>query len=278
MQWSRFAFTVSLAIALAIVSAGHLPLLAQTSRPTATTELALPSPTAGEPSSNSLIGGVRFSPPPIPPGEGPGGRPRGGASRDICPRSPIPLTALVPWMQRTSSGQAEPVYDVWGQTTADHPTVWFYIPYAQKPDYSAEFILQDDAENDIYRGAVPLPAAPGIVGVTVPSSAAALETGKTYHWYLYFYCDKKKTPPPVFVHGLIQRIHPDAQLASQLARATPMEQVKLYADRGIWFNAVTTLADLYRANPNDRTLKTNWQSLLQSIGVEAAIVTAPLAK
>ena len=37
---------------------------------------------------------------------------------------------------------------VWGLTTSERPMFWFYVPYT---NMSAEFVLQDSEENEIYK-------------------------------------------------------------------------------------------------------------------------------
>jgi Domain of Unknown Function (DUF928) len=71
----------------------------------------------------SQISSLRFVPPPPPPDRSaPGGRGE-GASRG-CRTGESSLTALVP-----SYGKADSDLQVWGLTTAERPSFWFYVPY-----------------------------------------------------------------------------------------------------------------------------------------------------
>ena len=47
-----------------------------------------------------------------------------------------------------------------------------------------------------------------------------------------------------------------------------MELPALYAQAGIWYEALATLAELRRSKPNDSVLISAWESLLQSVGLD----------
>jgi Domain of Unknown Function (DUF928) len=202
------------------------------------------------------------------------GRAVGMGSRDDCPAVKTPLIALVPFLQ----GGTKSV-DVWGLSTSERPTFWFYLPYTKNfANVSAEFVLQDSEENDVYKNAVALPAKVGVIGVPLPSTVAPLQIGKTYRWFFKVICTKEAGSPPINVEGDIQRVTLQANEESQLASATdPREKISIYAASGIWFDSLTLLAQLRFQSPNDTSLVADWQSLLQSIGLEnlanASLVT-----
>jgi len=222
--------------------------------------------------ANSLL---RFTQPPPPPpdGDAPTGRPRGGASRGQCPDVKIPLTALVPV---TEAGAKKNITQVWGLTVDERPTFWFYYPYPNGSVSEVEFSLQDSQQNDVYRSAIAPPPTPGVIGVRLPASAPALAVDKSYRWYFKIYCEARPAPP-VFVNGVIQRVNPNPTLSQQLKTATPQQQVGLYAANGIWFNALTTLAELRLSKPQDPKLTADWTSLLQSVGL-GDVAAQPLVK
>ena len=268
-----------LTIALTLVGATTLSSSATESNaapsPLPIAQRALQPPDVGS-ADSPRGGGVRFTPPSLPPGiDGPGGSRSGGGSRNLCPSVNAPLTALVPIAKRGSTA-ASRVSGAWGLTVDSRPEFWIYVPYSQRSSYKAELVLQDTDENDLYRGEVALPSKPGVISVRLPATAPALEVGQPYTWYFNFYCDRTRNAP-ITVEGAIQRISPNPTLAQQIASAQPREQVALYASSGIWFNALTTLGNLRRANPNNAALAKDWADLLQAIDLEK-IAREPLVK
>ncbi|MGA7936025.1 MAG: DUF928 domain-containing protein, partial [Kovacikia sp.] len=214
---------------------------------------------------------------PSPPSRGiASGRSRGGASRSTCPAANSQLTPLATFTPQTLASRQKGEIDYWGLTVSQHPTLWFYIPYENGADYPASFVLQDDAENNIYQGKVSLPAKPGIVSVSL-SAAPALEVGKSYRWFFKIYCTRSASDTPVYVQGSIQRVRLSSTLEQQMETASPQQQINLYAQNGIWFDALNTLANLRLANPQDQGLGADWSTLLQSVALED-LATAPLLK
>ncbi|MBD2088574.1 DUF928 domain-containing protein [Microcoleus sp. FACHB-1515] len=197
------------------------------------------------------IASVQFIPPP-PPDQGyPPGSLRGGASRGDCPPTATPLTALAP---------AE---SVWGLTTRDRPTFWFYVPYSLTDDRPATFVLLDSDRNYVYQTSSIRSTQAGIIKITLPPDLPPLAVGR-YQWTLMIQCEVDN---PVFTQGSIDRIALPADLRDRLAQSSPAEQGALFADAGIWYDALTTLAELHSANPTDRTTTSNWHSFLQSVGL-----------
>ncbi|MEH2124018.1 DUF928 domain-containing protein [Nostoc sp.] len=200
------------------------------------------------------------------------GRRAGMGSRDNCPAVSTPLTALVPFQEEQKVGKQTNksiVGTVEGLTTLERPTFWFYIPYTKDlSNSSAEFSLQDSAENDVYRNAIALPSKPSVIGISLPSTAS-LEVDKTYRWYLKVRCNQETASIPVYVEGDIKRINLDERVMQQLAAANqPRQKIIIYAEKGIWFDALNMLIQIRISNPNDASLKKDWQSLLQSINLD----------
>jgi Domain of Unknown Function (DUF928) len=206
---------------------------------------------------------TNFEPPPPPPGPPPGGRIRGGAKRDRCPQVQPPLTALAP-----STEQAGSIINVWGLTTVERPTFWFYVPYSKSSDYPADFVLLDGKNKPVYSTPVTLPEKPGIIAVKLPENVPSLQVGQRYRWFFNVNCSGKgEQSPPIYVQGAIQRVDPSAAVAQQLQTAQPRQRVTIYAKNGYWYETATTLAQLIVQNPQDSSLLNEWRTLLGSIGL-----------
>lgn len=194
------------------------------------------------------------------------GRRRGGARRGTCPNTSTELTALVPAIEIPT--QTLPETFVGSSTVAEHPTFWFYVPYSLTGDLTAEFILQNDIGQDVYRitsaDFSESEQTPGIVGISLPSAIAPLEIGRVYQWYFKVDCGSES---PLYVRGGIERVALEPNLANQLANASPQEQARLYQSNEIWYDAIAVLAQLYRTEPNNPTIEAAWADLLQSIGL-----------
>jgi hypothetical protein len=206
-----------------------------------------------------------FNQPPIPPGPPPGGRVRGGAKRSIagCPTTKNNLTALVSFTQEANS-----VINVWGKTTVEHPSWFFYVPYTKNSPYGVEFVLQDQDSNEIYKKAIALPEKPGVISVSLPTTSPGLALNKQYRWFFTINCDQEKNAPPTYVEGVIQRVELNPVVVKELETTELLKRYAIYAQNGIWYDALTTLAQLRQKNPKDAKLQAEWQNLLGSIHLD----------
>ncbi|BAZ10157.1 hypothetical protein NIES4071_19710 [Calothrix sp. NIES-4071] len=243
-----------LVIAFALVTC--TPVQAQLAKPTNST----PRPTFNlrQQSQKPLI----FKTPPPPPNIGAPSQRKAGGSRGCMnvntqntqSREKV-LTALAP----EYSTQL-----VLGLTTQIRPTFWFYVPYKSGSTY-AKLVLEDENNQTIYK--TPLTGTPGVVGVELPSTSEPLKIGKQYRWYFNIYC-QQDNEFLTSVEGDVQLQPLNSIVQSELDKATPQQQVALYADNGVWYEALTTLAKERRIKPQDASLTSDWASLLGSVGLQ----------
>ncbi|ARV59406.1 hypothetical protein BZZ01_12925 [Nostocales cyanobacterium HT-58-2] len=255
-------------------------VVAQSSQQNVTKSSNSSSPKSKPLATSSRKQPLRLVLPPLPPGQPPGGRRYGGARRGQCPYANPGLTAIVPLTEQPIS-----VMNVWGLTTVERPTFWFYTPYGNDSTYPANFVLLDENSNPLYQRDISLPSEPGVMSVSLPANIPSLIVGKNYRWFLNVYCDRplaeslrgnnQKQQTPIYVEGVVQRVNLNQAIAQQIQQAQPRQQVAIYASYGIWHEALTTLAQLRQKNPQDTTLQQEWQDLLSSIGLDD-ISTKPL--
>lgn len=257
-------------LTLAAISS-FLPILAgqatPVSRPIAQSLPSLPS--GGGRPSGTIAGGSRFAPPPPPSDIGAPGSRGGGASRGICLGSQD-IFALMPSYPQGRS----PL--IWGLTTVEHPTFWFYVPAGASSGVEMEFVLRDRSGKKLYETKSDLKQA-GVLGVTLPATSPALATGDRYQWYFKVRCSGAQSQPPKYVNGWIERQAIAPTLANQLQQATPAQRAALYAQKGIWFDAITTLGQLRQAQPRDPALLQQWTELLDSVQLKD-LATHPILK
>ena len=92
-----------------------------------------------------------------------------------------------------------------------------------------------------------------------------LGAGKNYRWYIALRCDPEDRSADAVAIGIVRRIELSADILRQLDAADPRQKIVIYAENGIWQDALSTLAAARRANPNDPDLAADWESLLDSV-------------
>jgi hypothetical protein len=206
----------------------------------------------------------------------------GGISRSpeasaSCAGEPVTVTSLLPKTNVAQLAAAEKAEIEIEKTVAERPT--FFIHVSQTSAQEAEFILkkkigEDNNGQPVYDEdkfvdqTVALPKNPGIVSISLPADAAALEVGSSYYWTFQVICEPTDRTKDVTVDGAVQRIELDSSLANKLQQAEPRDRPGIYAEAEIWTDALSTLADLRKANPNDQQLQDDWNNLLSSVGLD----------
>ncbi|HEY9822736.1 MAG TPA: DUF928 domain-containing protein [Candidatus Sericytochromatia bacterium] len=177
----------------------------------------------------------------------------------------IGLTALIP-----SSST--------GITLATNPTFFFYIPDVNLEGIEGEFILRDEQEEQVYNKIVPLKQGDSIIGIELSDSPSlpSLKAGKSYYWVFSLLLDKVDRSTNASVAGWIKRIEPNSALKQKLDTASSQQQPVIYATNGIWYEALASLAKLRCTSPNNATIASDWESLLQQVGLPE-ISKKPLA-
>jgi hypothetical protein len=195
-------------------------------------------------------GGPRFIQPPEDIDAPPTGRVR--SVRGGCASSnQVSLTALVPKNKI-------------GRTVSDYPTFFFYLP--QTDAELAELILEDESGNQIYQQDLTIKNLSGVIGVSIPdnTNVPPLEVGKSYTWKFTVVCDAEDRSSDQLETGIVRRVELSEDILSQLDRADPRLKTFIYAENGIWQDALSTLAAARLANPEDPVVQTDWESLLNS--------------
>jgi hypothetical protein len=205
---------------------------------------------------------AQLPPPPKNPDETTGG---GTRDEGRCPqdaKTSQPLTALSPVTEA-------------GLTVAERPTFLAYVP--QTTAQTVEFSLFDQNNKGIYQTIFDLTNTPGIVSFSLPPNAPTLEIGQDYTWSFAMICNPKNRLQDQFVRGRIRRTQLDSGLMNQIKKAAPKERVSLYKTADVWYEAVFTLFELQRSQPNDPSVSAAWKELLNSGGLNS-IATQPLEK
>jgi len=152
-------------------------------------------------------------------------------------------------------------------TVSQQPTFFWHVPAGASQQL--RFVLVDaaDEENVVYETYMQTPSEDSIVSLTLPATKS-LEVGKTYHWYMVAVCDASNPRDGVAIDGWVERIEPSESLAATLKASGDRQHPNVYAEAGIWHEAISNFVAQRQANPSDATLAAQWQEFLLSVGLE----------
>jgi hypothetical protein len=202
-----------------------------------------------------------------PPTTGGGTRGNLKCTQDAgLPNPQPPLTPIMPLLAPNVGAVA--------LTISEHPEFFVYVPQTSATE--AEFILKDEEDNDVYRTNLALSGEPGIVSVSLPEDLPSLEVGKNYRWFFAVICDPDNRIEELVVDGWTQRQELDTDLAAKLERTTrASDRSFVYAQNGIWHDALSTLAQEIRNSNRNSLAMVQWKLLLESAGLNK-ITEVPL--
>ncbi|WP_414584909.1 DUF928 domain-containing protein [Scytonema sp. PCC 10023] len=192
-------------------------------------------------------------------------RRRAAATRGGCfkqEQSPIPL---IPSDQETL------------QTTAEYPSLFFYVPQIQQAK-GLELVIRDDSKfGTLQKVSLNPSGKAGIVRVDLTSKTGKpLEPNKQYTWGFSVICNFQNRDNDLSLQGSVKRVLADQNLTVDLKTAAPEERIEIYVKNKYWEDALRTLADLRLQNSNDTDVKKYWEELLQSVKLEQVVINAPL--
>lgn len=256
MAWIKSLLTITTLAAtfsLGIVSILTLPTKVQAEKQQATFAEKYPN-------------GWQISQTYAPPNRGAPPATLGGASRGACLDEKL-LQSLMPANNLAL-------------TTQDYPTLYWYIPESTATSLELEVRYGQD-QSTWQKKTFTVPIKPGVVSVNLQkSNLPPLKVGETYHWFFRMVCNNRNTTDSgdrsgdAIVEGWIERVEA-RDLAKKLENSALSDRPALYAEAGIWHDSLSTLAELIRTNPNDRTLTVKWEKLLNSAGLDE-LVDKPL--
>ena len=186
-----------------------------------------------------------------------------GISRSGCTETDkICLIALLPNLKL----EASPI----PQTISERPTIYLLTP---KVD-NGTVVFRMSEENGltskrIYRKSFSINNQDGIIAFKIPDDAPILEVDKKYK--LQFDVEYK-TEGSKTVFGYIKRVLPSQKLVDQLKTPTkPIDLAALYAQEGLWFETMQTLAEAQLTLPQSPEITEEWLELLKSAKLNRAL-------
>jgi hypothetical protein len=113
------------------------------------------------------------------------------------------------------------------------------------------------------------PAAPGVQRIRLADHAVRLEPGVPYRWFVTIVPNSDRRSRDILAGGAIERVVSPEGLAAKLAQARKDETASLYAEAGVWYDALAAISDLIDGAPNDTVLRKQRATLLAQVGLPA---------
>jgi len=178
----------------------------------------------------------------------------GGASRGIGDAT-LELSVLAP--------------DHTGLTTKSQPTLYWYLskPANARLDVT---VISDDKIDPLLEKVIGIPKSSGIQSLDLATAGTTLEPGVEYRWFVSVTPDEEQRSNDIVASGTIQYTTPDADLERRIAVSGDLDQAGIYAENGVWYDAIDSLSRAIERNPGDASLRAQRAAMLEQVGLMAA--------
>jgi hypothetical protein len=156
-----------------------------------------------------------------------------------------------------------------GLTTKEQPTLYWYVsePVPSKLEVT---LINDENIDPELEEVVATPGSAGIQSIDLAKTGAKLEPGLEYRWFVSVVADPGQRSNDIVASGTIQRMMPDGVLKAKIAGADDRALVRIYAEGGVWYDAIDTLSRLIEKSPEDAALLQQRAALLEQVGLQVA--------
>ncbi len=181
---------------------------------------------------------------------------RDGGSRGDCIPNDENFIALVPEQSVSATASAS-------------PQIFFYAPPTEEPKI-IEFVLRNNKDQLVHETFIQTTGQSGIMNVVVPepTQKGSEKLQGNYHWYLSMICDPRERSRDIVLEGAIEYRQLNQSLQEKINLSTFVEKINLLQQQGIWYDALSLLAQSRQLESNLLSLKEEWLRLLDSIGLE----------
>jgi hypothetical protein len=187
----------------------------------------------------------------------PSGR-QGAATRNPCAADQFTFLPILP---RSN----------YGQTTATAPTVYWHLSNHSFPWARFELYATQNLEPEatpLYENTFPLEQnAAALHHITLPSDGRPLDIGRDYLWKVTLFCsplgpeDETADGSQRSIQGWITPVAPSTALDAKLEQS--LHKYDVYAEEGLWYDAIHDLAMARQQQPEDAQLMRDWKDLLR---------------
>jgi hypothetical protein len=153
-----------------------------------------------------------------------------------------------------------------GETVKKWPALYWFL--SSPTPYPIVFTLEDTNQyKPIVERTLPAPTRAGIQMIRLADFEHVLEEQVQYRWHISVVVDPESRSKDIHAMGVIERRPFTLDLFLNTTCKDPRDAICLYAEAGLWYDAIAVISDLITAHPKDRVLRLQRAALLEQIGL-----------
>lgn len=155
-----------------------------------------------------------------------------------------------------------------GLTASGQPSLFWYISEPAK--VRVEVTLIDEASIEpLLEIAMDESDKQGVRSIRLSDHGIDLKPNVEYQWFVSIVPDEGQRSRDISATGMIARVEASPSLKEKLSKAEGLEKASIYAQEGLWYDALASLSELIEANPDDKALLEERISMLEQVGLQA---------
>jgi hypothetical protein len=156
-----------------------------------------------------------------------------------------------------------------GISASAQPTLYWYVSRATDAQIELS-VKHDDAIDPLLEIRLPAPTRAGIYSARLADLGLRLEAGKRYEWSVELMQTQRNRKGHPYSSSIVAVSPPDAGLVSGINGAGALDQARLLARSGYWYDAFDTLYVELERHPDPAQVERGLSELLAQVGLEGA--------
>lgn len=136
-----------------------------------------------------------------------------------------------------------------GLTIKDQPSLFWYQSKPCALRFELTLVVPDIAQ-PVLEFSLPRAEREGVQRLPLQDQNTTLSPGVEYQWTVALVPDEENRSQDIISSGTIKRLAPSPEFMSKIVKKTQEELVYLYAEEGLWYDALETVSELIVANPS----------------------------
>lgn len=158
--------------------------------------------------------------------------------------------------------------DQTGLTSQAQPTLYWYTSGPSNATLEVT-VIAEVAERPVLTQNLNLTRG-GVQSFDLAKHGVTLKPDTEYEWFVSAVPDPTQRSKDVTSGGTIRRVAPDPAVQARVAAADERQAPLIYAEAGLWYDAIDALSRLIELHPDDAKLHAQRAALLDQVGLPAA--------
>ena len=155
-----------------------------------------------------------------------------------------------------------------GLTSQAQPTLYWY---ASGPSVASVevVVIPEVAEKPVLLKDIRMTSG-GVHSFDLSANGLSLKPDTEYEWFVSVVPDPTQRSKDITSGGTIRLVSPDPAVQARVASAGERLAPMIYAEAGLWYDAIGALSRLIELHPDDAELHAQRAALLEQVGLPAA--------